>query len=447
MWKNNLLITVVGICIIFHSASKLCYAQDQLVAFFVGGSAGEMSSPEYQISYSLGIPISPDEMSSEFYQSVSGFTEVAIQNSSLVPAKVTVLKFYDLNANQINDDGLPLEGWVFDLTGESTISGLTDTIGYYTFGGLSSASYSVSEKSPIETNWVATTDTLKEIFVNWADSINIEFGNVCLGPGGGKVLGFWKNKNGKRLLNQNDPEWRSTLNDATLRMSDGSRFYVPATGNFNNAYLSFRNWLKNANATNMAYMLSAQYAVMLLNVNYADVESEALVFIPGTTLSFRFNTIINLLDLVETELYEHPVVYGTSQWRQKQKELKDALDGANNDLTFVQQNPCEYSFPLPKRNVENETLSEIPTIYDLKQNYPNPFNPSTTIRYLMPEQARVVIKVYDILGREVVELVNKEQIAGTYEVMFEASNYSSGIYFYRLQAGSFVETKKMVLMK
>ena len=447
MWKNNLLITVVGICIIFLSTSKQCYAQYQLVASFVGGSAGEMSSPEYQVSYSLGTPTSPEEMSSESYQSTSGLTEVANQNILYVPAKLVVLKFYDLNANQINDDGLPLEGWLFELTDESTISGLTGSSGYYSFADLSSALYSVFEKSPIETNWVPTTDTLKEKFVDWADSIKIEFGNVCLGPGGGKGIGYWKSHNGKTLLENNDPEWRNILNTATLRMDDGSRFYVPSTGNFNNAFLSFKNWLRNANATNMAYLLSAQYAVMLLNVNYGGVESEALVYVPGTAISSHFYSIINLLDLIETELDEHPVVYSTSPWRQKQEELKDALDGANNDLTFIQQNPCEYSFPLPKRNVENETLSEIPTTYDLKQNYPNPFNPSTTIRYLMPEQVRVVIKVYDILGREVATLVNEEKPAGTYEFVWTVPNLSSGVYFYRLQAGDFVQTKKMILMK
>ena len=90
----------------------------------------------------------------------------------------------------------------------------------------------------------------------------------------------------------------------------------------------------------------------------------------------------------------------------------------------------------------------------LFQNYPNPFNPSTKIQYIShliaseTKQSQLVsLKVYDILGNEVAILVNEQKPAGVYEVDFDASTFSSGIYFYKLQAGGFVETKKMLLMK
>jgi len=85
--------------------------------------------------------------------------------------------------------------------------------------------------------------------------------------------------------------------------------------------------------------------------------------------------------------------------------------------------------------------------YKLSQNYPNPFNPVTTIKYQMPELNFVTIKVYDVLGNEIVTLVNEEKQTGFHEIEFNLDKSTSGIYFYRLQAGSFVETKKMVLMK
>jgi hypothetical protein len=88
-----------------------------------------------------------------------------------------------------------------------------------------------------------------------------------------------------------------------------------------------------------------------------------------------------------------------------------------------------------------------PAVFSLSQNYPNPFNPTTTIKYQLPASSKVTLKVYDVLGNEVATLLNEEKEAGTYEVMFEASNYSSGVYIYRLQAGSFIETKKMVLLR
>ena len=85
--------------------------------------------------------------------------------------------------------------------------------------------------------------------------------------------------------------------------------------------------------------------------------------------------------------------------------------------------------------------------FSLAQNYPNPFNPSTTISYSIPEQSQVELKVFDVLGREVAMLVNKEQSAGSYKVEFDGSNLTSGIYFYRIQTGYFLQTKKMVLLK
>jgi hypothetical protein len=92
-------------------------------------------------------------------------------------------------------------------------------------------------------------------------------------------------------------------------------------------------------------------------------------------------------------------------------------------------------------------LKETPREFSLSQNYPNPFNPSTTIRYQLPVDAHVTLVVTDILGREVALLVNGPEEAGYKTVTFNGSTLASGIYFYRLQVGSFVETKKFVLMK
>jgi hypothetical protein len=95
--------------------------------------------------------------------------------------------------------------------------------------------------------------------------------------------------------------------------------------------------------------------------------------------------------------------------------------------------------------IEAEILS--PLNFSLGQNYPNPFNPSTNIRYSTPNGSLVLIKVYDVLGKEVATLVNENKPAGEYVLEFNAADFPSGIYFYKLQAGSFVETKKMILMK
>ena len=98
---------------------------------------------------------------------------------------------------------------------------------------------------------------------------------------------------------------------------------------------------------------------------------------------------------------------------------------------------------------QNKEESKIPNIYKLGQNYPNPFNPATTICYSVPKTSFITIKVFDILGREILTLVNEEKSAGKYSIRLSASNYriSSGIYFCRMQAGSFKATKKLLLLK
>ncbi|MFQ3598315.1 MAG: S8 family serine peptidase [Chloroherpetonaceae bacterium] len=103
--------------------------------------------------------------------------------------------------------------------------------------------------------------------------------------------------------------------------------------------------------------------------------------------------------------------------------------------------------PATTSSVGGGTISEKPSAFKLMQNYPNPFNPATTITYQLAAFSDVKLEVFDVLGRKVATLVNARQTAGAHSVNFNASAFASGVYFYRLQAGSFVETKKMMLVK
>ncbi len=89
----------------------------------------------------------------------------------------------------------------------------------------------------------------------------------------------------------------------------------------------------------------------------------------------------------------------------------------------------------------------VPQTYSLDQNYPNPFNPTTTIRYSIPNSSMVTLTIYNILGQEIATLVHQRQGAGTYTATFQASRFASGVYFYRLTAGSFTSVKKMLMLK
>ena len=91
--------------------------------------------------------------------------------------------------------------------------------------------------------------------------------------------------------------------------------------------------------------------------------------------------------------------------------------------------------------------NETPKNYLLRQNYPNPFNPSTTIEYAIPNDERVILEIYNILGQKITTLVDKEQRAGTYRIEFEAKNLSSGVYIYRLNAGNYTDIKRMILVQ
>jgi hypothetical protein len=114
-----------------------------------------------------------------------------------------------------------------------------------------------------------------------------------------------------------------------------------------------------------------------------------------------------------------------------------------------------FTKPTPGASNSNATSVEevtFPKNYNLSQNYPNPFNPTTTISYSIPtfrgkQSLNVTLSVYNLLGQKVATLVNKAHAPGNYSVQFDASNLPSGVYFYRLRAGSFVATKKMVLLK
>jgi len=106
---------------------------------------------------------------------------------------------------------------------------------------------------------------------------------------------------------------------------------------------------------------------------------------------------------------------------------------------------------------ETKLLSQIPvntgtipptvTNFKLEQNYPNPFNPTTMINFSVPYSTFVNLKVYDAIGNEVVILVNENKPVGTYTVSFNATGLSSGVYYYKLEAGNFGETKKMILLR
>jgi endo-1,4-beta-xylanase len=147
-------------------------------------------------------------------------------------------------------------------------------------------------------------------------------------------------------------------------------------------------------------------------------------------------------------LWQHPGVKGITIWGYRQGLVWQTTsylvrsDGTARPALlwladYIKNNPL---------GVE-KTGSGIPKRFALEQNYPNPFNPSTSIRYTIPSTSRVTLRIFDVLGREVQTLVNTTQVPADYTVTFSAQKLASGVYFYRLDAGGFTETKKLMLLK
>ena len=160
------------------------------------------------------------------------------------------------------------------------------------------------------------------------------------------------------------------------------------------------------------------------------------------------------LDLLSTQLNtaQHQTTAFTpncSQWGRKSVAVPDgtnrirfnAISAADNNLYI--DSLCILCIT----GIHQNQQSTKPQVYDISQNYPNPFNPTTNIKYQIPNNSFVSLKIFDVLGREVTTLVNEKQNAGRYEVSWDATNYPSGVYFYTIKAGDFTQTKKMLLIK
>lgn len=260
---------------------------------------------------------------------------------------ISGFKFYDANLNGTMDSGeLGIPFWKIALFGgalSNTTTVLTDTTGAYLFTNLVAETYGVCEILPTSSPvWIATSPTTINNIIVPPDSVNNNFGNVCLGAGGGLTLGFWSNKNGQLLFGADDLALMVSLN---LRNANGSIF-DPVD------YSSFRTWLLNAKATNMAYMLSAQLAAMELNVLNGKVSGSSMIFagkapdncsVSGLNAK-GFISINNLMNAANSSLGSNGYTVASSDIRNCQDFMKNALDDANNDRNFVQPKACAVNY-------------------------------------------------------------------------------------------------------
>jgi len=121
------------------------------------------------------------------------------------------------------------------------------------------------------------------------------------------------------------------------------------------------------------------------------------------------------------------------------------INGVSVDITDTLNHHIEYNLTTMQPVIASN--STLPKIFRINQNYPNPFNPVTVISYQIPTNDNVLLKIYDINGKEVMTLVNEFKVAGEYEVLFNGNNFASGVYYYQIESEDFKATKKMFLVK
>ena len=261
-------------------------------------------------------------------------------------------KYYDANANGRWDAGEPgIQGWPILWSGAAGGSVLTDADGLFDVT-LAPGTYNFAE-APAVGAWIQTGNTVDQTAdaggnastlladktydvtnVDGGTTSGLYFGNVCVGAGGGLTPGFWSNKNGQRTFESSAGSLPLLVN-LNLATKGGDDFDP-------DNYTRFRNWLRDRDATNMAYMLSAHLAAMALNVHHGFVDGAALVYAPDATAANAagFATVNAIIAEADAALAANKLTVSGDPDRAYQEMLKDVLDAANNNQNFLQNDPA-----------------------------------------------------------------------------------------------------------
>jgi len=276
-------------------------------------------------------------------------------------------------------------------------------IGY----NLPSDNYFVELSSLEDTTSLALFTENKSFVIDWTDSSGLQTDRVYFDNGVSFTSQDQETKNVDltNIINENIQEKVFILKGLSIEQSDS---------------------VKIENANNDQLELISYGSAKIYNINLIFVSETSLGRFEAANISLEANTTHHYLpnwgDLTNNQL----IIL-----------VDNGNDGTIDDTLYLNNTV----------DVEDQGSLIVPDEYKLEQNYPNPFNPSTKIRYSIPTNDFVSIKVYNLVGEEVAALVNEEKLIGNYEVEFNAAALSSGVYFYRIQAGSFIETKKMIFLK
>jgi protocatechuate 3,4-dioxygenase beta subunit len=403
------------------------------------------------------------------------------------PGSIHGTKWHDLNGDGKKDSNEPgLKDWQIELTGDATLSTTTDSLGNYRFTQLAPGNYTVAEV--LQTGWEQTyppapgTHAVKLEPGQLADSLN--FGNWMPGSIHGMK---WHDLNGDGKKDSNEPGlkgWKIELiGDATLSTTTDSlgsyRFTQLAPGNYVVAEVLQTGWTQSFPSDSGTHKIILAPGQSVGNLDFGNWKTGEI-----RGLIWRDLNVNNSKETNEP---------GIKGWRVNlagAANLSTTTDTLGN-YAFTSLKPGTYKITVESRNkwrvtfprdsvytvqlvsaqvtgnidfaieppvaVEERKVPRLPETFELFQNYPNPFwsgatsraagNPSTTIKYGVPRQSRIKIEVFNALGISVAVLVDEFHQPGYYTVKLERTGLPSGIYFYKLTAPNWVETKKMLLIR
>jgi hypothetical protein len=265
-----------------------------------------------------------------------------------------------------------------------------------------------------------------------------------------------------KISNSGQPLWNRTFNVSTtesfesssiLKKNDGTIYIVGEYTKWSSGSGEKQVFfLKYDNNGKLINYVKKELSESIYSVKKAtsDNSDNLYVLITSQSLNWLFNFHVAKFNL--SDEFEYEIIYDYQNLTTHNEEPVDFVLINENDfvITGRYSSPGQITKILTTRYSDQTTsLSEFQILkeYNIYQNYPNPFNPSTMIRYQIPDAGLVILKLYDVLGREVTTLVNEFKPAGRYEIQFDGSNYASGVYFYQIKAGDYLDTKKMIFLK
>jgi N-acetylneuraminic acid mutarotase len=321
----------------------------------------------------------------------------------------------------LDDEGFPVAG--VDPV-------LTNNIGDYSFTLLPPGDYQVMILEPLgyvcDQNPKSTT-----LGANSTNIVNFTLTQTVV-TNEARSKGYWKHQfdvyiTGRGHAQETDEQLNEYITEAQTNYTPHFNVFAGMS-----TFLDWQAVLTVGNNQPMINRAKAQLAALLMNLVSLKIGQYTVVTADNRTAGDVLTYVSELI--IDGDASNDELAKDLAEQVNLQQQIASGIVPQGNNL-----------YKVGDKNLMGS--ADLPTEFELFQNYPNPFNPTTKIKYQLPVQSFVTLKVYDVLGNEIAILVNEEKPVGSYEIDFKASSLPSGIYFYKLQAGSFLQIKKMVLLK